>query len=385
MLAVKELLGSRLKFGLIALAIGLVVSLTMLMSAMSEGLVTGMTGAKGSLAADALVFQADTYVQLERSLLSAEDLAAISVAEGVREAYGVGHAIVTVDSAEERFDARVFGLGGRFDQLPIVEGAGGEPGRREAIVDVTAAVNGVEVGDTLHLTPIDEEITVIGFTEDRRYTMAPAVYVDLATWEELYLSGMLSRMAGGGGEGTPDAGTLTARTSGGASIAAVELAEGVTPDDLAASLGEGFEVVTPEEAAMAGSGMNVMVLATNGIQAVSLLIGALVIGVFFYVTTLHKTAQVAAIKALGASSGYLYRQLLAQITILVTVAAVLGTLLALGAGRSMPPTMAFDPRPARWALSLAAVYATAYLGSVFSLASILRIDPAAALSARSGT
>ena len=48
MLALKELLHSKLKFGLIALAIGLVVSLTMVTSAMSEGLLSGMTGAKSA-------------------------------------------------------------------------------------------------------------------------------------------------------------------------------------------------------------------------------------------------------------------------------------------------------------------------------------------------
>jgi ABC-type antimicrobial peptide transport system, permease component len=138
-------------------------------------------------------------------------------------------------------------------------------------------------------------------------------------------------------------------------------------------------VTTPEEAALAGNGMPVMILAVDGIQIVSLVIGALVIGVFFYITTLHKTAQIAAIKALGASNGYVYRQLLLQITILVTVAAGVGVALALGAGSSMPPTMAFDPQADRWLVSLAAVYAMAYLGSLFSLRSILKIDPATAL------
>jgi len=64
----KEFLQNRVRFGLMAVAVGLVVSLTMLMSAMSEGLITGMTGAKGSLDADALVFQGDTQFALERNL-----------------------------------------------------------------------------------------------------------------------------------------------------------------------------------------------------------------------------------------------------------------------------------------------------------------------------
>jgi putative ABC transport system permease protein len=154
---------------------------------------------------------------------------------------------------------------------------------------------------------------------------------------------------------------------------------GTTVDDLAEELAPAYDVVTPAEAALAGNGMPVMILAVNGIQVVSLVIGALVIGVFFYITTLHKTGQIAAIKALGASNGFVYRQLLLQITLLVAVASAIGIGITLATGSSMPPTMAFDPQPERWAMALAAVFAMAYLGSLFSLKSILAIDPATAL------
>ncbi len=378
MLAIRELLGSKLKFSLIALAIGLVVSLPLLMAAMSEGLLTGMTGAKGSLAGDALVFQGDTYPILERSLLSAEDLDRIASAEGVADSYGIGHVIVSVDSADEPFDARVFGLGDRFDQLPLVEGVL-TSGPDEAVVDATAEVNGVGVGDTLRLTPIDEELNVVGITENRRYVMTPVIYVDLPTWERLYLITTLGRMQNAEAQGAPAPEHLAQQVSGSASIASVELEAGFTLERLASELGADFEVVTPEEAALAGNGMPEMVLAIGGIQFVSLVIGALIVGVFSYITTLHKTGQIAAIKALGASNGYVYRQLLIQVTLLVTAASAFGLLLTLGASLSMPPTMGLDPQPERWFVSLVLVYVMAYLGSLFSLRNILAVDPATAL------
>lgn len=385
MLAVKELLGNKLKFGLIAVAIGLVVSLTMSMSAMSEGLIAGMTGAKRSLDADVLVFQGDTDIALERSVLSADDLDEIASAEGVADSYGVGHAIVTVDSTAEEFDARVFGLQGAFEQLPVVEGTG-KPGPDEAVVDVAARSDGVRLGDLLHLTPIDRELTVVGFTEGRRYIMAPVLYVDMQTWESVYIDSALGRMSSASADGADEAAAIGERMgesmSGGASIAAVRLEPGTTGDELGDTLGERFDVVTPEEAALAGNGMAVMVLAVDGIQWVSLVIGALVVGVFFYITTLQKTGQIAAVKALGASDAYMGRQLLAQVTILVSIAAVLGTLLALGTAAGMPPDMAIEPEAAAWALTLVAVYLAAYAGSLFSLVAMLRIDPASALNSR---
>lgn len=384
MLAWKELLGSKLKFGLIAAAIGLVVALTLLMSAMSEGLITGMTGAKGSLAGDVLVFQRDTQLSLERSLLTRDELATIATTPGVARSYGVGHAMISVDAGGSVFDARLLGLSDAFDQLPLVEGRLPQA-PRETVVDATAKADGISLGDSVHLSPVGGDLTVVGFTHDRRYIMTPVFYVDMPTWLEVYTSTLLGGTTGtsatsaGSAAGDPGPTLLAEQLTGGASIAAVFLEDGVTVADLVSRFDGSFEVATPEAAARAGNGMPVMVLAVDGIQVVSLLIGALVIGIFFYITTLHKTGQIAAVKALGASNGYLYRQLWLQIAVLVTIAVVLGMGLALGAGASMPPAMAFDPGVARWGVSLVAVYVMAFLGSLFSLRNILGIDPATAL------
>ena len=45
----------------------------------------------------------------------------------------------------------------------------------------------------------------------------------------------------------------------------------------------------------------------------------------------------------------------------------------------MPPMMAFDPDPGRWAVVVLAIFGMAYVGSLFSLRSILKTDPATAL------
>jgi putative ABC transport system permease protein len=378
MLALKELLGSKLKFGLIALAIGLVVSLTMVTSAMSEGLLTGMSGAKSSLDADVLAFQRDTYPTLERSILSADDLEAIAETPGVKSVYGVGHTFATVGSVADPVDVRVIGLGSRIDQLPIVEGSG-DIGPGETVADVTAKLEGIEIGDTLTLTPVGAELTVVGFTEHRRYVMVPTLFVELSTWEELHIASVLGRVEDEGGTDAVATARMAEEFSGSASIAAIELEDGATLSGVAGKLDSEYTLATPAEAARAGNGMPEMILAVGGIQWVSILIGALLVGVFFYITTLNKTGQIAAIKAIGASNAFLYRELLLQITILVSIATVFGTGLALAAGAGMPPMMAFDPDLSRWIVSVLSIFATAYVGSLFSLRNILKIDPATAL------
>ena len=378
MLAIKELLANKVKFGMIAAAIGLVVSLTMVTSAMSEGLITGMSGAKAELAADALVFQSNTYPTLERSILSKDDLALIAAAPGVSRSYGIGHSFATVLSDGESFDTRVFGLGDRLDQLPIVEGVG-DLGPGLAIADISAADRGVSIGDTVELSPTGTEVTIVGFTEGRRYVMFPTLWVELETWESLYIATTLGRMTNEASVGGAPGEMIAEQFGGSATVAAIEFTDGGTLEDVQHSLGSNYTVVTPEDAARTGNGMPEMIMAVGGIQVVSIAIGALLVGLFFYITTLHKTPQIAAIKAIGASTSRLYRDLIIQITVLVSIAVVAGTALALAAGAGMPPMMAYDADPGRWGLAIAAIFATSYIGSLFSLRSILKIDPATAL------
>jgi putative ABC transport system permease protein len=391
MLALKEILHSKLKFGMIMFSISLIVALTVVLSAFSEGLVSGMTGAIGELKGDVVVFQGDTYLTLERSVLTPKALATIKANKGVRDAYGLGHVMVSVDSSKEAFDGHVFGLEKKaLDELPVAKGSsGGNLKDGQVIIDKTAESKGVKLEDVLHLEPTGVELKVVGFIKNRRFVMAPVFYTTMNTWEKIRLATLLGRMQesseqqGQAGVGQTERAISMMRDSvkDSATIAVADLEEGTSADDLEKSLGEEFDVEPVREAALSMKGMPIMLMQVNGMEFVSLFIGAIVIGVFFYIITLNKAAQIAAVNALGASSGYLYRQLLLQITLLVTAGAITGTLLALGSSKLMPPTMGFDLKISRWAMTISAVYLTAYIGSLFSLRSILKIDPATALDA----
>ncbi len=389
MLALKEILHSKLKFGLIALAVSLILGLVIIMSAISEGLVTGMTGAVGSLDGDAVVFQGETYLSMERSVLTPESLQEIKKAEGVKGSYRVGHVMISVKSNDEPFDAHAFGLEEKaLEDLPVIEGDGGETLEKDkAIVDISAEGDGVEIGDVVKLEPTGLELEVVGFTENRRYVMAPVFYINMDTWEEIRIATTLGKLeeasqsevpSSASQDGPPDS-SVADFVDGSSTVAVVDLEDGVTPEDFDEILGNDFDAVPVKEAALGMNGMPIMIFQVNAIQIVALLIGAMVIGVFFYIMTLHKTGQIAAIKALGASNGYLYRQLILQITFIVTIGVIVGGGLAIGGGSSMPPEMGFDLKLSRLAVTIVAIYMMAYLGSLFSLQSILKIDPAIAL------
>src|SRR6185312_12108084 len=61
-------------------------------------------------------------------------------------------------------------------------------------------------------------------------------------------------------------------------------------------------------------------------------ISALVIGAFFTVWTVQRTGEIAILKAVGASTGYLLKDALGQALILLVIGTTVGTLLAAGTG-----------------------------------------------------
>ena len=66
------------------------------------------------------------------------------------------------------------------------------------------------------------------------------------------------------------------------------------------------------------------------IRAFLLVISALVVGAFFTVLTVQRTRQIGLLKAMGATNGYIVRDSVGQMTVLVAAATAVGV--AIGAG-----------------------------------------------------
>ena len=92
--------------------------------------------------------------------------------------------------------------------------------------------------------------------------------------------------------------------------------------DLTATVPEdvpGTEAATPKETFNSIPGVRPQQNTANAIQGFALVIGATVIGVFFYVLTLQKMGQVGILKAIGASSWFVFRQLFVQVVLISAI------------------------------------------------------------------
>ncbi len=123
-------------------------------------------------------------------------------------------------------------------------------------------------------------------------------------------------------------------------------------------------------------------MTVNALQVFGFVIGALVIGVFFYVLTMQKTVQVGLLKALGASNGYVFRQLLLQVLTVTTLGVIIAVPLAYATDRALnqlPETVPVAFTGFTFLLTSVLVVTTGIVGALFSVRQLARVDPIIAL------
>ena len=115
------------------------------------------------------------------------------------------------------------------------------------------------------------------------------------------------------------------------------------------------------------------------IQVFLYAICALVVGAFFTVWTIQRKHEISVLRAIGASTGYLLRDGLAQAAILLAGFTALGVAAGLGLGAAMPDAMPFALEAAPIAIATALTIGLGLIGAAVAVVRISRIDPLNAL------
>ncbi len=152
--------------------------------------------------------------------------------------------------------------------------------------------------------------------------------------------------------------------------------------DPASDTGEGYEIVSKQTAFDNIEGVQGQSATITSLQVFGYLIGAMVIGVFFYVLTLQKVSQIGMLKAIGASSGYILRQLLLQILLIAAIGLVISIALALLTDRALQGDGEVVPigfSTSAFVITSVLLLAASALSALFSGRQVLRTDPIIAL------
>jgi len=365
-LALREIRRAKLRFGLLAGAVGLLVFLIMFQQTLLGTLLGYFTGALENQSGQVVVYGEDARRNIEGSVLTPDQVAAVAGVDGVAESGPLGQGTFTVRADGELTDAVLWGhtLGGPGSPTTLSSGRLPEADF-EAVASSIDAGSGFGIGDTVSLAGDAVEITIVGLARDARFSVLPAMFVSYATYEAAVLAV------------NPDAPFVPA------TAALANPVDGVSPAELAERITAAVPGVDALDRATAVAelpGVSAVSQSFNLILLLAFVVVTLVIGFFFLIITVQKADAVTLLKAVGADTSTLVRSLLVQVA-LVTVAGIVigGGLLqvaSLGSSEEFP----IEADPALVAGTGAIIIVLAALASIGSIRRVVRLDATAVVS-----
>ncbi|WP_369794902.1 FtsX-like permease family protein [Kitasatospora sp. NRRL B-11411] len=325
----------------------LITTLVVFLYGLTGGLASAASSTIAELPADGVVFGAPAGAQAEVSFASST----VSPAQRDAVAAAGAGAVHPLGVAMSRLTA-----GGGAASVSVL---GTDPELLPPLVRGTAPADGqLAVGTGLaaeyHLSPGSrvsvgaQELTVSAVTAERSLSHAPSVWTTPETWQRV------------SGQHQPTA------------LAIRGTPHGLPADLRAVSLGDAL------------SGINGYAAEQGSLQLIQgflFAVSALVVGAFFTVWTVQRRPDIAVLKAVGASSGYLVRDALAQAAAVLLAGALLGGALGAAGGAFASAAVPFDVGVLTVAVPVGAMVLLGLLGAALAVRRITAVDPLAALGA----
>jgi len=363
MIGFLEIRRRKLQFALVGVIVTLISYLVLMINGLGVGLNEQAGRALKNFDADAIAYSDRAGLSVIRSELSAETVARIQAESGARESAPLGYVAVNYRRDDGRVkSAAVLGFDpGTIGEPPVTGGRSLTADDKNAMLADRQFLkaSGLKVGDSIRLSIRlqEREFTIVGELNEGAFFFQPSVYILRSTWQEMKY-GVVD-------ETTP--------------VASIVLLKG---DGLAGKRGQGWEAVSKSTAFANIEGVSGQNSTVQALQVFGYLIGGLVIGVFFYVLTLQKTPQIGVLKAVGATTGFIFRQLLIQAVLVamggVAIALPLAWLTNEGIKRAPDPVpIAFTT--GTFVTTSVLLLVMAFLGVLFSGRQVAKVDPIIAL------
>ncbi|RDW16731.1 ABC transporter permease [Oceanobacillus chungangensis] len=351
-LAWQEIKKNKLRFTLITGVLMLVSYLVFFLSGLATGLADLNREAVDKWEASAIILTDESDKSLPQSFMSIDQLEDIDA----KETAVIGQLNAIASQGDNKQNIALFGINQKEFLMPnVTEGRAFEEAY-EVIADGSLKEEGFELGDELTLSSSDQRLTIVGFTDNARFNAAPVLYTNLSSFHQVKF--------GEAAEQNND-----------------QINGIVVRDDSISNLTENDELESIEIETFIENlpGYTEQKLTLNFMIYFLFGISSIIVAIFLYVLTVQKISMFGVMKAQGISSSYLSRSVVAQTMILAFIGTVIGFVLTLISGAFLPAAV-----PVSFDLALMIIYgliliAVATAGAVFSVLTIVRIDPLKAI------
>lgn len=380
--AIRDLRHAKGRFALIATVVALLMLLVGFVSALAGGLASMNISALVNSGAQKVVFSMPSGASPSFATSSISD-AELDAWTSRAEGRVTPVSLATLRLAKGEAPAAPAAVPGKApaasattsDQPTVaVEIFGTDPGWRDLVPqnkgDITLGERSardldVAVGDRVH--GAGQTFTVSRIAPQEDYAHLAVAYTTTDTVHAV-LDGMRQSHEAATVLLVSDAKGVSQQALGGEQLASLDADTGTTTQDMLPSL----LAIDSFKAEISSLGMMVGML---------MLASVLVVGVFFLVWSIQRQRDVAVLKALGATDGWLQRDALGQAALILAVGIGAGVGLTMLLGLVVGPKMPFVTSWLTTAVPAAGMFIAGLLGSLVSLRQITRADPLQALAA----
>ncbi|HAQ6813862.1 TPA: ABC transporter permease [Enterococcus faecium] len=353
-LALNEIMHSKLRYALVAGVMFLIAYLVFFLTGLAYGLAQDNRTAVDKWEADSIVLSKDANSNLGMSMITKKIAEEV---EGGKVAYlaqtpGV---VTSKDSTEEgKINVSFFGIDkNQFIMPNLVEGKAFD-NDDEAVGDISLKEEyGLAVGDTVKLSGSDKTFKLTGFTDHAKFNVSPVLYTTINAYQEIRFE--------------------KEDTSENARINAIVVRGKIS------NLPEDLEQIKISKFINELPGYNAQVLTFGFMIGFLIVIAAIVIGIFLYVLTMQKINIFGVMKAQGITGGFIARSVVAQTFILSFVGILLGLLGTVGTSLVLPDAVPFQSNWLFFGVISLLMLVVAVLGALFSVRTIVKIDPLKAI------
>jgi len=356
--ALRDIRFAKGRFALMGSVVALITLLIVLLSGLTAGLADQSTSAVRNLPADHVAFGSSGDGEVEESYadstVTRDQLDTWSAEAEWAEPVGITQ--TRLETADDNSAAVAL-----FGVVPEGRAAPEELPSGDHLAVSEEIAEDLDVGEGDLLTVSGQELQVAAVVPDEHYSHTPAVWTDVETWR-----GIDPRVRHAEGADAPIANVVA---SGGADKEAAEAADSEA-GTVSASLEDSMSAIG------SFSSENSSLVA---MQAFLYGISALVVGAFLTVWTIQRSGDVAILKALGGSTGYLLRDALAQALIVLTAGAALGGAVGVGVGALAAGVLPFSLTAATTIGPVLALIVLGMLGAGLAVRRVTSVDPLIAL------
>ncbi|NQG97608.1 ABC transporter permease [Streptococcus suis] len=349
-LAIEEMRQNKLRYGLILGLLVLISYLVFFLTGLAYGLMQENRTAVDKWQADHVLLNSESNRLISTSKFDASLVDQVQADQKALIRQQAGVAWVNENtSSDDKEKVNIFGVEADSFIVPnIVEGRLYEK-TGEVLVDKTLSeVEGFGLGDQIYLSGSDEKVTIVGYTDNAYFGVAPVVYMDFTAFLELMQAS---------GQQT---GNLAS-----AIVVRGDVAE--LPDELEkVAIADFIENLPGYKAQNMTFGFMIGFL---------IVISAVVIGIFIYVLTAQKSAIFGLMKIQGLSNTYISSSVFAQTFLLSGIGTGLGLLGTYLSSLVLPSAVPFENNWTFYLVIGLALIGFALLGASFSVRSIFKVDP----------